>query len=243
MTTGINVNDFKTRLQKIILINPIKVSDIKDFLTPVALYVDSPTFNSNISIILDVITRDRNGDNQFDIEDLKLMSKDPIAITSLVSSIFLIICGIPGLKIKYDQGAADELVLKLLSYVFLVIVPGRIGKPLSKDDKMAIIDIVIAMYQTAMASQISLSKINDYFKTNGWCGCCVVVDKGDVIDEHLPKYRTDLSNAMAYNRSKLHVKIEPEIKEINKPIKVNPSIIAIKEPDDISRTNKKSMTM
>ena len=220
-----NYDTLRSKLQQLVRNDNFDMQTLKEFLDPIHLFVDTPQFTQNIGAVVDVITKDRDGNNQFDVADLKIMSTDPLAITSLVSSIILIICSIPDLKLRYDAGATEELVLKILVYVFLVIVPVNVGRKLTANEKNQIIDLTLAIHQSIDASKAVeklFNQISAYFKTKGWCACMTApVNTKDIVDDHLPRIQCDLANALAYNRSKKPAAIkEPEPVIIEKTVAI-----------------------
>jgi len=202
------MNDLITQLNEYIKKDNATVSDLKAILSPVSQYVDAPIFISNIGSILDIIMSDRNGDNKFDISDLTLLSHDPIALTSLVKSILMVIMSIPGIKFNYNSGTSEELIFKVLIYIFLVLIPTRLGRPLTSDEKQMIINIGSTIYQTLQTSQILqtlISSIENLFK-NKKCYCCCHVPDQDPeqkkLDKHFPTEKIMLMNHMNNIRSK-----------------------------------------
>ena len=180
-----SILDLKSKLETLITKDTIGVDDIKLVLDPITKYVQSPLFVKNIDGIVNIILTDRNGDKKFDLQDLQLLGKDALAITSLVSAILLLICSIPGLKLKYSQGATEELVFKLLTYVFLIILPQQVGHTLSIQEKHIVLDLSLAVYQTIESSQIAkdvVDKIYSQVKSNGGCSC-FSKSKGDPMQE------------------------------------------------------------
>jgi hypothetical protein len=194
-----DVNQLKTAIETLIQNDNFDVEKLKELLAPIATYVDNPVFIKNITDIVNIVTTDKNGDKKFDINDLKLFSNDPIAITSLISSILMIIYSIPELKFKYNQGATEELIFKILFFVFLVIVPTQTKMPLTSEDKTTIVNCTLIIYDTIKNTQIvqDLSnKISNYFKTSK-CKCCTPnKSKQDILDNKFPSVKLNLEHSM-----------------------------------------------
>lgn len=216
-----SVADLKSQLAAIIKDNTFNIEQLKQILAPIASFVDSPAFIQNISGIVNIITKDRNGNEKFDVGDLKLLSEDLPSMISLASALLLVISSIPGIKIIYNKDETELLLLKLLLYIFLVIVPARVGRPLTLDEKNTIVDLSIVIYRTMQSSQMIqslLEKIESYFKSKGWCKCCTAAQTtDDVVSAKLPEAEANLAKSITYVRTK---KVAPiKTTKPNKPNK------------------------
>lgn len=201
-----SVNDLKTKILKLIKDNNYDVEDLKNVLEPISNYVNNPSFKNNIKTIVDIITKDRDGNNKFTLEDLKLISSDFQAISGLLSAIVLLLSSIPSLKFKYEQGTTEELIFKILAYIFIVVVPKQTGFPLSYEDKVTILDVVMSIYGFIQASQFTqqlVAKILAWFKSKGMCQCASQAEINDaVVESKLPKIKMKLVGAINNVRDK-----------------------------------------
>jgi len=195
------INDLKTKIEVLIKDNNFDIEKLRLILHPISLYVTNPVFVHNINEIVDIIIVDRNGDHQFNIADLQILSKDPIAIMSLVSAVMLIVSAIPTTKLQYNQGATEELIFKLLAYIFLVIVPSKIATPLTLEEKDAILNLTLVTYETLKSSQMVqniISEVIAKMKSKGWCNCLIGPTDAnqDKLDKHLPMAKLNLSQSV-----------------------------------------------
>ena len=201
-----NLDELKTKILEIVKDNHYSWDDIKLILSPISIYVDNPSFKQNIDQVVHILTKDRDGNNVFSIDDIKLLSKDMNAITSLVTALFLIMAGIPQMKLEYSPDETEELVFKLLAYLFLVVIPKETRMELSYEDKESVIDLSLLIYNFVKSSQVVqqlVAKVQAWFQRKGWCKCLFgEVPKSEVVDEHLPEVHQDLTNAVNNLREK-----------------------------------------
>src|SRR5476649_388079 len=90
-------------------------------LSPVSDYAQNKLFIEYIQQIVDILITNPDGTVQFSIAHLTALSKDTVAITSLISNIFLAISSVPSLNLKYTSGDSEDIVFKMLVYIFLVV--------------------------------------------------------------------------------------------------------------------------
>ena len=208
---AINLDVLKKSLDEFIKKDTVSITELKEILAPVSKFVDSPVFIQNIGSIIDIIVTDRNGDKKFDILDLRLLGTDVMAISSLVSSILLVILSIPNLKIKYDEGATEELIFKILAYVFLILIPIKTDKKLTIDEKTFIVNLTLIIYDTIKSSGVVedlFVKIKRQIKTKK-CYICFSVQP-DPLAKNLPMSKLNLTANMNNLRDK--AAIENQIK-------------------------------
>lgn len=217
----------KTEILDIIQDDSFTVQRLEKVLEPIGSFFTNQTFYNNILGLVDIITKDRNGDNQFNMDDLTLLGKDMGAIASLIGAIMLLLASIPGTKLQFNSEATEELVFKVLSYVFLVVVPKQVGTPLSLDDKKTVLNIVVSVYEIAKSSQIVndlINKVTSWFKSKGMCKCTTSADQSDaVVTRRLPTFKRDLSHAVTNIREKSELKreinlLQQKLQEQSKPI-------------------------
>jgi len=183
-TTAVTTNNaIHSKIIATIKDDKYDLGDLCKMLDPVTSYMNDPFFAENLSKIANILTMDRNGDNEFTLDDLYLLKDDPFAITSLVGGILAILAGTNSDTFKYDSGATEEIMFKLLAYLFLVVIPNETGSTLSLDEKTRLLDIIMAIYNVFLSSQafnILSTKITKFFQSKGWCKClCGTPDTND----------------------------------------------------------------
>ena len=221
-----NLDQLKSKIEGVIKTDNFDIEKLKDLLTPISAYVEHPTFIKNIVDVVTIIIQDRNGDMVFNLDDLKILANDNVAISSLVSSVLLVICAIPELKFKYSQGATEELVFKLLAFVFLVIVPTQVKRQLTKEEKGMIVNYTLIIYNTIRSSQMVkdiVDKIITYFKTHDVTSCLPTLNccakkptPEEILEKRLPAAKLNLEHSITNVRHiavKEREKKEREIKE------------------------------
>lgn len=219
-----DTSNFKDSIMKIISRDEFSIVDLKNFLTPIALCVDSPIFAHNIAGIVNILISDRNKDHKFDIQDLQMLGSDIIGITSLTTSVLLVIGSIPQFKLVYDSGATEELVLKLLAYIFLVIIPQKTNQKWNLEEKESIVDLTILMYQLIKTSDMTrslVSKIRKWFKSKKLCDCFTskADAKEDVLEKRLPKTNMHLSHAISCSNN--NIRLQQQITNLERRINQN----------------------
>lgn len=192
--------------EKVLTIIEHSADDIKSliFILNDDLFTDQH-FQSEITKILDILTKDRDGNLQFDVNDLKLIGSDPLAITSLISSLMILIAQVRTLH--YDADRMEQFIIKLLFYIFLVLLPEKTDIYMSSDDKRAIVDIVMSIYQFLKSSEIvkdMIKKIKNWIKSS----CCTKQDNQDILLAKSIKQRTLL------NFTVKNLKQERQLKEL-----------------------------
>lgn len=218
-----NIDELKLKIDSVIKTDNFDIEKLKNLLSPISAYVDHPTFIKNIVDVVLIIIQDRNGDRVFNLEDLKILANDPVAVSSLVSAVLIVICAIPELKFKYSQGATEELIFKLFTFVFLVIIPTKVGRPLSRDEKNMIVNYSILMYNSIKSSQMVqdlAAKIVQYFKTHDVCSCIPQLNccapkttPDDILEKRLPAAKLSLEHSMNNVR---HIAIKQKEKELKR---------------------------
>jgi|LakMenEpi03Aug12_release.lakeMendotaPanAssembly.Ray.scaffolds.fasta_scaffold616269_1 hypothetical protein len=217
-----NISALKKRLVELLKSYDYDSDDIIRILRPISMCTNNELFQEKIEEIVSIVGQDRAGNNKFDINDLKLLSKDIIAVTSLITSILIVIAAIPDLKLSYDEGASEELIFKLLVYIFLVVLPNHTGTPWTLKEKIQVIDLILTIYQLIKSSQISkelFNKIIDWFKTKSLCSCIngsVAEQKQTVLEKKLPYAKFELLYAMNNVRDK--VEMHGQIKDLKRKI-------------------------
>lgn len=209
-----DLEKLKRQIMNIIRDDNYDLSDLKEVLTPICTYVNNPLFQSNVDDIVKILIKDRDGNNKFTIDDLALLKNDILGITSLITAILLIISAIPELKLKYEAGLTEEIIFKILAYIFLVIIPKQTGHPWNLEEKEAVLNLSLLIYQLIKSSQITkdlINKIKEWFKSKGWCTCVSGTKQEQnaaVLEKRLPQIKLELTHAMNNIREKSEMKAE-----------------------------------
>jgi len=226
-----DIRKLKKKLLVLIKDDHYDVNALKKFLN-LDSYVTNESFVTNITEIVDAILEDRDGDKKITLNDIKLIGNDLLAITSIIKGLLLIVNSIPNLKLKYDTGKTEELIFKMLVYIFLVIMPKQAHLQWSVKEKAQMIDIALIIYDTIKSSQVvkeMVAKVLKWFKENGgtavvWMkkNCCASngQDKNEIIKKHLPHVKAKIRMRVSNVRDKclmdsMAAKIQALEKELN----------------------------
>jgi hypothetical protein len=221
-TSAISIADLQAQIATIIQADNFDINTLISILNPASTFTTNPLFVQNIDNVISILTQDRDGNSQFDMQDLVLLGQDPMAVLSLVNSILLITCSIPGLQITYNSGTTEILVFKLLAYIFLVIVPSKTGHPLTLEEKNAILQLALTVYEMIQSTGIIqqlLAEIKAKLQSKGWCTCLVGTTantKEAKLEKHLPLAKLELKSAMTNirHRKQLNKIIDEQKKNI-----------------------------
>lgn len=208
-----NITTLKAQIMSVISTDNFSISALEQILEPIADFVNDPTFITNIGDVVSIITQDRDGNASFDINDITLLSESPEAVMSLVSAVILVISAIPGLKIQYNAATSESIIIKLLAYVFLVIVPAQAKISLSLADKTTIVNIVVSVYGYLQSSQIVekiWADVVAFFKAhkpNIACPACMsgsstTATKELLLEKRLPAVKLHLQHSLNGQRQK-----------------------------------------
>lgn len=188
---------------------------INDYFQPLSNNIDNIFVKDNILSVIDIIVRDRNGNNVFDLEDLHHLTHDFTGVMALVKAILLVIGTIADFNLKYHQGETEELIFKMLTYVFLVVVPLASGHIWTEKEKEDVINVAFSMYQLVVSSQQVkqlMENVSSLLK-GGTCICAACASKEEIqearIQKYLPMLCIQLSASMenARTQTKLHRKV------------------------------------
>ena len=179
------------------------VDDLKKILDPTGSFISNDKFMVYVNEIVDAILDDRDGDNRITFNDIKLIGEDLSIIASIIKGLLLIMNSIPTLKLKYDTGATEELLFKILVYIFLVVIPKEANLKWTVENKTELIKITLLIYETIKSTQIVkdlMAKVVKWVdKTSGvivtWLkknSCRHNSDKDEVIQEHLPQIKAKI---------------------------------------------------
>lgn len=210
--------ELRNKILDVIREDNYSLDSLKLLLRPAADYFGNKLFLDHIERLVKIIVTDRNGDKTFDIEDLKLLGQDVMAITSLITAIMLVLGSLPTVQLQYRPDTTEELVFKILVYVFVVVVPKETGKVWTLTEKEAVLDLVLLTYQMIRSSQVTkdiIAKVANYFKQKGWCSCiCGSALPANehaetVLEKQMPKVEWKLKGNVqnARDRAALHREI------------------------------------
>lgn len=177
------------------------VNDLMNLLEPIGKIEGNDTFEDGINSIVDSLTKDRNGDNVFTIDDLKMLSSDVVALTGLISSVVLVLSGIPSINTKsISSSDLEQLVFKVLVYVFLVVVPKETGVYWTLEDRTAILNLCIVIYQVMLSSHI-VGKTLKFLKKEVKKLCaCLRSSHSSTVAVEMEKNASDVKMQMQKNR-------------------------------------------
>lgn len=189
----------------------LDVKALDKILDPIPSYADNEIFEDNINDILGIIAKDKNTNNKFLADDILLFTNDINAMTAFINSILLILNSLPAVKVKYTQNDTEQLILKLISYIFLVIVPSKTTTKFSKDENLAILNNCVVMYQFLTDSKMVAPIANDIrkmFKSTGMFSCFGAGN--DVLAANMPGLKGELQTSINYAREAQKLKNENE---------------------------------
>ncbi len=200
-----DINTIKDNILKLIKDEDYNVEDLTNILNSVSDYLSNPDFITNINQIINILTIDRDNSRSFTIDDVTLLSKDPLALMSLVTIAVSTICSIPALKIKYDENMSEVLVFELLAYIFLVVLPKEAKIKWSHDDKVQIVNIAMVVVQQIRSSDMLkqvFADVMSWFKNNVKCNCTKnnQATNRDIMNNKLNHHRLIIRYSIESNR-------------------------------------------
>lgn len=219
-----SVQELSQKILDVVKNDNFNVETLKQLLDPVPVYSSNPNFVDNIKKIVTILLQDRDNNGQFNLDDLVLLGKDIGAIMSLVTAIILFIAAIPGLKLQYDADKTEEIIFKVLSYIFLVVVPQQLNRTLTYDEKKTVVNITIQIYNVIKSSEVVkqlVAKIVAWFKTK--CSCTKPQDAVNqaVVEKRLPKINLQLQHS--YENIKEKSNMQQKIRSLEKQLDKNKS--------------------
>lgn len=184
---------------------------------------DNAAFQTNCQKIADAIIMDRNGDCAFDMEDLEMIVKDVPVMMEIAKAVALLTVSLRELNLKYICGAAELLMLKLLMYIFVIVLPQRIltsslkdpsytgePNPLSTAQQKRVVEIVMLVYSFVVNSRVAkriFKKVISFFHKRAICLCCTVYDDAeDTTAAKLPTFVEAISAGVDKNRDIVNIK-------------------------------------
>jgi hypothetical protein len=199
-----DLDALKENIMKVIKDNEYNLEDLKEVLAPISIYTENPTFKNNIDEIIAVVTKDRDGNHKFTLDDLKLLGNDIMGVTSLITAVLLLVGSIPQMKLEYSANETEEIVFKLLAYLFLVVIPKQTGNPWSVEEKEQVLGVALVVYNMIKSSQLVqdlVNKVKKWLQSKKWCKC-LASNENPALDEKLPGIKLDLQAAMENVRDK-----------------------------------------
>lgn len=220
---ALNVSDLQTSLTALIQNTNSTSDDLNNLLNPAPVVINNPAFMDNVNQLISILLQSRDGKSQFSINDLTLLSQDPVAVTSLVSTVMLIVSSLPEVNLQFSGDAMISFVFKLLAYIFLVIVPQKANLNWTTDEKTAAINIcmiIVQFLQSSQEMQNILQDIKNWLKSKGWCQCkCMSSSSATTVAQmkkNLPKAMAGIKRQMPSikEKSSLHNKLDELMKEV-----------------------------
>ncbi len=188
MVTSEPFEDIESMRQQ--LITAIGTNNFMHLLKPIPIYTTHIIYKNNIRDILTILMKDRDVNGKFTINDVVLMGNDPAAMGVFMSALVLILSSID--KVKYSPEETERLLFKLCIYVLLITLPTECGKPLLYDEKLALINVSIIVYQYLVSTGIAKKLVVDAVRaTKRAFSCC-----GAQKDDPLPSIKVDFAVAI-----------------------------------------------
>jgi hypothetical protein len=215
------MDSIKNTILELIKDENYDVKDLTTVLDSVNSYISDPNFITNINQIVNILTVDRDGSQTFTMDDIKILSKDPLALMSLVTITVSTICSIPSLKIKYDENLSELLVFELFAYLFLVVLPKEAKIKWSYNDKVQIINIatvIVAQVKSSDTLKQIFSDVISWFKINVKCSCLGKNQPTtkEILNKKLIHHKLIIQNAIDNEREKNSLKRDLNLLKNNK---------------------------
>jgi hypothetical protein len=194
---------FKTELLKLIQDDEMNMEDANIIFSQFTKNEDNATFMTQLTNVVQILTTDRDGDGSFTIDDLTLIKNDIPTIHSIIKGCVILVNSIKDKRIHVDQEMMGLSVMKLLAYIFLVLVPTKLDQSFTRSEKESIVDIVMLMYTMFSTSEQMTEWVNGFtelFSKKKCCKCCCksaqpeVTD--DVLNEHMDKMNAEIHESL-----------------------------------------------
>lgn len=173
-----------------------QISDLRLLLLTSNTDLNNVGFKSKLDDVIQILLVDRNGDEKVDIRDLELLSKDPMAMMSLVYSIVLLIGSARNTDFS-NTNYFEEYFTKLILYIFLVVIPSESKVNWDKKTKENIVTYTMSITHYIVTSKIlnvavkTIKKLYDAAKNK--CNCTqATIDKDDVYENNKDVYHSTL---------------------------------------------------
>ena len=161
------MSDIEKELFELVKDENYDIEDLKKILDPAGSFISNGKFLANISKIVEAIIEDRDKDNRFTLNDIKLIKDDLSAIITITRGLILIMNSITNIKLKYKEEASEEIILKILVYVFLVVIPKQANLKWTVEEKKEIIELALLIYETMELQNIVKDAMTKVIK---WVG-------------------------------------------------------------------------
>ena len=168
-----DINNLKVKLLNAVNNRPDK-DTFDTILSPISDYFTGSDFIiSEVKDIIMIITKDRDFNNEFNIDDIKLIGENMVVVSNLISSVLLLLSKLPDVKIKYKENESEILVFKILSYIFLVLIPAITRTNFLPSDYNDIMGVIVSVYKTTESLGLVKALIDMVvgIAKNTSCGC------------------------------------------------------------------------
>lgn len=200
--SSFEINSFKLILSNIITTNNNN-KNLKDILMPSCDICANKYFINNIETILKCLTVDK----KTFLQDICLLSENLLCISHLLTYIILLLHNKK--QITHKDLVTDEVIYKILYYIFLIILPELLGVTLTKDEQNVIIEIVAVLCNIIKSNELvqnSFNKIKEWLNNNNCF--CFKKDNNNVIKNKLLDvkiyFKNELNNTRKLRTFKLH---------------------------------------
>jgi hypothetical protein len=195
-----DIEKLKQSLFTIVEKSECNFSDIVNILEPFADYISNSQFGENMHKILEIILMYNSEAHPFSFSDIQLLSSDIAALTSLLNCTLAVIASLPEVTLTSTCKFTQDMLFKILTYVFLVLLPSKLNLSWSIQQKTTIINMVLSVYNMFVSSGLAksiLDKIHKLFVQKGWCKCiCKGEDKVKVLEKNFPVLALDLNKSL-----------------------------------------------
>jgi hypothetical protein len=175
----------------------------------------------NINNITSILITDRNGDKQFTVDDLELLSRDPGAIKNIVTSLMLSYSLIDGADIHNKK---QDIAYKLILYVLFISIPNTLKNNWSNSDCIKILSICSDIYVTIESSKMIIDILKNIKKitkkSSVFCLSHITksrdhhnselksVDNREIISDMIVVHNAELENIVNNNKEKIFIRKE-----------------------------------
>lgn len=192
-----DINNLKMKLLEAVH-NRSDTNAFDTILSPISDYFTCSDFIiSEVKDIIMIITKDRDNNGQFNIDDIKLIGENVVVVSNLISSVLLLLSKLPDVKIKYKENESEMLIFKILSYIFLVLIPAITKSNFLPGDYNDIINVIVSVYKTTESLGLVKALIDMVvgIAKNTSCGCVPnkSVNKTKAINREIKLCRASLA--------------------------------------------------
>ena len=195
---------------------------LKKLLSPVDKFLEEEIFIIDLQNIIDVFIEDNSGNKKFTIKDFELFSNDYICIKLFTKSLILIQWSLSNNNLKYNSETSKDVLFKLYSYFFLILIPKKTSKLWNLDEKRRVAHLITKINgiylspsmikdQYVDINKIIKKKRKHHFKSKK------NEEKQIIIEDYLQKLSYKLATFIQNNKDK--IRTNGEIKELKREIK------------------------